>query len=155
MLEPTSAGAHIKADPEPVQGPSEIGWRQIVLQIFMPSATDHLRLHACAFNGRDLDNLAAQAAPHAPCFCDGEWVGEGPVAFRAALEREFTLDANVLGRMARLDNEPVILEVSGSEGRWEPRGAVRLVGDGKGRIREMHIDHREAVVRSVVPEPDL
>ena len=120
----------------------------------MTSERDILRLHACAFNGRDLDNLAAQASPHAPCFCDGEWVGEGPAAVREALEREFTQEANLVGRMARLDNEAVIVELAGGEGHWQPRGALRIRGDGNGRIREVHIDHRERAVRGVVPEPD-
>ncbi len=116
-------------------------------------ARDLLRLHACAFNGRDLDNLAFAAAPDAPCFCDGEWVGEGPQAMRDALEREFIQEANLVGRMASLDNEAVILEMSGGEGHWTPRGAVRIRGDASGRIRELHIDHREPTVRAVVPEP--
>lgn len=121
----------------------------------MATAREHFRMHTCAFNGRDLDNLASQAAPHAPCFCDGEWVGEGPVAIREALEREFTQEANLIGRMASLDNKPVIMELSGGEGRWETRGAVRIVGDANGRIRELHIDHRERALRSLVPAPDL
>jgi hypothetical protein len=120
----------------------------------MPHAErDLIRLHACAFNGRDLDNLARQAEEDAPCFCDGEWVGEGPKAMREALEREFTQDANLVGRMARLDDQPVIMEVSGVEGRWEPRGALRFVGDGSGRIRELRIDHGARIVGSLVPEP--
>ena len=118
------------------------------------SERDILRLHACAFNGRDLENLTSSAAADAPCFCDGEWVGEGPAAMRAALEREFTQEANLVGRMARLDNEPVIVELSGGEGNWTPLGAVRIRGDARGRIRELHIDHRELAVRGIVPEPD-
>lgn len=117
------------------------------------SERDILRLHACAFNGRDLDNLAFAAAPDAPCFCDGEWVGEGPQALRDALEREFTQDANLVGRMAKLDNdEAVIMEFAGTEGHWTPRGSVRIRGDGHGRISELHIDHREPM-RSFVPGP--
>lgn len=120
----------------------------------MPHAErDLIRMHACAFNGRDLDNIALQAAADAPCFCDGEWVGEGPKAMREALEREFTQEANLAGRMALLGNEPVIMEVSGVEGRWEPRGALRFRGDGSGRIRELRIDHGAGIVGSLVPEP--
>lgn len=119
------------------------------------TAPRDLRLHVCAFNGRDLDSLASQAAPDAPCFCDGEWVGEGPGAMRAALEREFTQDANLVARAARIGDEPVIMELGGSEGRWVPRGAVRIRGDRHGRIREMHIDHRDRVVNGLVPEPDV
>lgn len=115
---------------------------------------DLVRMHACAFNGRDLDNIASQARANAPCFCDGEWVGEGPVAMREALEREFTLEANLVGRVGRLADEPVIMELGGTEGRWETRGAVRLQQDAQGRIREMRIDHRPHVVRGLVPEPD-
>jgi hypothetical protein len=117
------------------------------------SERDLIRMHACSFNGRDLDNLASQAVPNAPCFCDGEWVGEGPKAMREALEREFMLEANLVGRMARLDNEPVIAELSGGEGNWQTRGTVRILGGRDGRIRELHIDHREPVVKAVVPEP--
>lgn len=121
----------------------------------MPSASDHLRLHACAFNGRDLDNIARQAGAHTPCFCDGEWVGEGPVAVRDALEREFSQHANLVGRMGRLDNEPVIMEIDGVEGNWQPRGAVRLVGDAGGRIREVRIDHAPSILEQLVPDPDF
>jgi hypothetical protein len=119
------------------------------------SERDLIRMHACAFNGRDLDSLASQAVPNAPCFCDGEWVGEGPQAMRDALEREFTQEANLVARMARLDDEPVIVEMTGGEGNWQARGAVRILGGRDGRIRELHIDHREPVVRAVVPEPGI
>lgn len=122
----------------------------------MPTAhRDVIRLHTCAFNGRDLDQIASQAGPRTPCFCDGEWVGEGPVAVREALEREFTQDANLVGRLGTLDNEPVIMELAGTEGRWLPRGAVRIVGDRDGRIRELRIDHAPGIVQGLVPEPDL
>lgn len=114
---------------------------------------DLLRMHACAFNGRDLDLLAGQADPDTPCFCDGEWVGEGPAAVREALQREFLLDAGVVGRVARLGDEPVIIELGGGEGHWEPKGAVRIRGDGEGRIREFRIEHADRIVRAVVPEP--
>lgn len=114
---------------------------------------DLLRLHACAFNGRDLENLAAQAEPHAPCFCDGEWVGEGPDALRQALERELTQEANLVARMAVVDDEPILVELSGGEGHWHPHGTLRFRGGAGGRIREFHIDHRGPTVRSAVPEP--
>lgn len=113
---------------------------------------DAIRLHACAFNGRDLDHIALQAEPDAPCFCDGEWVGEGPVAVREALQREFNLEANLVGRVGQLDDEPVIIELAGGEGRWEPRGAVRLLDDESGRIREVRIDHAPNIVRGLVPQ---
>lgn len=115
---------------------------------------DLVRMHACAFNGRDLDHIASQAHAHAPCFCDGEWVGEGPVALREALEREFNLEANLVARVGRLADEPVVIELGGSEGRWETRGALRFLPGTDGRIREMRIDHRPQVVSGVVPEPD-
>ena len=114
---------------------------------------DLIRMHACAFNGRDLNNIALQAEADAPCFCDGEWVGEGPKAMREALEREFTQDANLVARMAQLGNEPVIMELAGGEGHWEPRGALRFVGDGSGRILELRIEHGARIVASLVPEP--
>src|SRR5687768_14731330 len=104
----------------------------------MPQAErDLIRMHACAFNGRDLENIALQAEEDAPCFCDGEWVGEGPKGMREALEREFTQDANLVARMAHFDNQPVIMELGGGEGHWEPRGALRFRADGAGRIREL------------------
>lgn len=120
-----------------------------------PAHPDVMRLHTCAFNGRDLDHIASQARANTPCFCDGEWVGEGPVAVRQALEREFTQDAGLVGRVGRLDDEPVIMELGGSEGRWEPRGAVRIMGDGDGRIREVRIEHAPRIVQGLVPEPDV
>ena len=119
------------------------------------SSRDTVRMHACAFNGRDLDNIALQAEADAPCFCDGEWVGEGPQAVREALEREFTQDANLVARMARLDNEPVLMEIAGNEGRWETRGALRFKDDGAGRIRELRIDHGPRIIGNLVPEPDI
>lgn len=118
------------------------------------AARDLLRLHACAFNGRDLENLASQAEPDAPCFCDGEWVGEGPRGMREALEREFTQEANLVARMAMLGDEPILVELSGGEGHWDQRGTVRLRGGEGGRIREMRIDHGGPLVRAAVLEPD-
>lgn len=119
----------------------------------MAETRDFLRLHACAFNGRDLDNLASQAEPDAACFCDGEWVGEGPRALREALERELVQEANLVARMAVVDDEPILLELSGGEGHWNPRGTLRFRGTEAGRIRELRIDHDGGLVRAAVPEP--
>ena len=118
----------------------------------MAGASD-IRLHVCALNGRDLDHIARSAQPDAPCFCDGEWVGEGPEAMVQALEREFGQE--IIARLGRLQDEPVILEVAGGEGAWETRGAVRIVGDTDGRIRELRIEHRPNIVQGLVPEPDV
>jgi hypothetical protein len=110
-----------------------------------------LRVHRCALNARDLDALARQAAPHAPCLCDGEWVGEGPDAVLEALQREFR-DDEVIVRFAQLDGEPVVVGF-GAEG--EPRATFRIATAADGRIRELRIDHGPAVSSRLVPEPDL
>jgi hypothetical protein len=120
----------------------------------MSEIRDLVRMQTRAFNGRDLDNLCRQAQPDAPCFCDGEWVGEGPAAMRAALERELTQDANLVGRIGTLDNEPILVELGGGEGHYEARGAVRFKGDAGGRIRELRIDHNARIVAAIVPDPD-
>ena len=103
-----------------------------------------LRVHTCALNARDVETLAAQAAPHAPCFCDGEWVGEGPQAVREALAREFALDEEVFARLGTHDGEPAILQF---DAKGAQRTAMRFRGEpGGGRFQELRIDHRRPVV---------
>jgi hypothetical protein len=111
-----------------------------------------LRVHRCALNARDLDTLARQAAPHAPCLCDGEWVGEGPQAVRDALEREFQALDDVIVRFAHLDGEPVVV---GFDAGGEPKATFRIDAGSDGRIRGLRIDHDAAVSSRLVPEPDL
>lgn len=114
---------------------------------------DLLRVHACAINGRDLETLASHAEPDAPCFRDGEWVGEGPEGVRRLLQQEVAGD-DFLARMGHVAGEPVILEFSGGEGRWRAHGALRIRGDPEdGRIRELRLTHDERIVRAAVPEP--
>jgi hypothetical protein len=103
-----------------------------------------LRLHTCALNARDVETLAAQAAPNAPCICDGEWVGEGPDAVRAALAKEFATDDEVFARLGTLDGEPAILQFDAS---GEQRSALRFLGGpAPGRFHELRIDHRRPAV---------
>jgi hypothetical protein len=116
-----------------------------------------LRVHTCAMNARDVETLAAQAAPHAPCFCDGEWVGEGPEAVRRALAKEFAVNEEVFARLGLHDGEPAILQFD-SDGLQ--RGAMRFRGrPGAARFQELRIDHprsaasRGPMVESVVPQP--
>lgn len=115
-----------------------------------------LRVHTCALNARDVETLAAQAAPHAPCICDGEWVGEGPEAVRRALAREFAVNEEVFSRLGLHDGEPAILQF---DSRGAQRGALRFRGQlGAARFQELRIDHPRAAARppaveTVVPEP--
>lgn len=115
-----------------------------------------LRVHTCALNARDVETLAAQAAPHAPCICDGEWVGEGPDAVRRALTKEFAVNEEVFARLGLHDGEPAILQF---DARGAQRGALRFRGQlGAARFQELRIDHRPAVagrpvVEGLVPEP--
>lgn len=118
-----------------------------------------LRLHTCALNARDVETLAAQAAPHAPCICDGEWVGEGPEAVRQALAKEFAGDEEVFARLGLHDGEPAVLQFDSSGAQ---RGALRFRGQlGGARFQELRIDHRPAgsarpgrpLVEGLVPEP--
>lgn len=108
--------------------------------VWFPMAELHdLRLHACALNARDVETLAAQAGPHAPCICDGEWVGEGPEAVRAALAKEFATGDEVFARLGTLDGQPVILQFDAS---GEQRSALRFLGgSAPGRFQELRIDH--------------
>src|SRR5687768_10986108 len=93
-----------------------------------------LRLHTCALNARDLETLAAQAAPHAPCICDGEWVGEGPEAVRRALAKEFAVNEEVFARLGVHDGEPAILQF---DSLGAQRTALRFRGQpGLGRFQE-------------------
>jgi hypothetical protein len=118
-----------------------------------------LRLHTCALNARDVETLAAQAAPHAPCICDGEWVGEGPEAVRQVLAKEFAAGEEVFARLGLHDGEPAVLQFDSSGAQ---RGALRFRGRlGGARFQELRIDHRPAgsghpgrpVVEGLVPEP--
>ena len=115
-----------------------------------------LHLHACALNARDLETLASHAFRDAPCICDGEWVGEGPDAVRKALEKEFSMNEEAIGRIARLgtvDGEPAVLEFDGGDEPHEPRAILRFVGGGGGRIRELRIDHGERPPRPPARPP--
>ena len=118
-----------------------------------------LRLHTCALNARDVETLAAQAAPHAPCICDGEWVGEGPEAVRQALAKEFAGDEEVFARLGLHDGEPAVLQFDSSGAQ---RGALRFRGQlGGARFQELRIDHRppgparpgRPLVEGLVAEP--
>lgn len=106
-----------------------------------------LRVHTCALNARDLDALANQALRSAPCFCDGEWVGEGPEGVRQALEKEFAMNDEAFARIGTVDGQPAVL---GFDGGGAPRSILRFMGDGDGRIRELRIDHGAAPARPVV-----
>lgn len=113
-----------------------------------------LRVHTCALNARDVETLAAQAAPHAPCFCDGEWVGEGPEAVRRALSKEFAVNEEVFARLGVHEGEPAILQF---DSHGAQRGTLRFRGQlGGARFQELRIDHKPAAGRAVVgevPEP--
>jgi hypothetical protein len=114
-----------------------------------------LRVHTCALNARDVETLAAQAAPHAPCICDGEWVGEGPEAVRRALTKEFAVNEEVFARLGVHDGEPAILQFDAG---GTQRGAMRFRGQlGGSRFQELRIDHpgppARPIVEAPVPEP--
>jgi ketosteroid isomerase-like protein len=101
---------------------------------------DLLRVHASAINGRDVESLVAHATPDAACFCDGQWVGEGPEAVRAMLEAEYTLHNDLIARVDEHNGEPVIVEF-GPDGQ-DRHATVRIRGDRHdGRIREIRLDH--------------
>ena len=111
-----------------------------------------LRVHTCALNARDVETLAAQAAPHAPCICDGEWVGEGPEAVRKALTKEFDVNEDIFARLGTHDGEPAVLQF---DALGAQRAALRFRGPGVGRYHELRIDHRQPVVRAARAEPDV
>jgi hypothetical protein len=103
-----------------------------------------LRVHTCALNARDVETLAAQAAPHAPCICDGEWVGEGPEAVRQVLTKEFAHNEEVFARLGTIDGEPAILQF---DALGAQRSSLRFRGSGgTGPYRELRIDHPKPVV---------
>ncbi|HUR25869.1 MAG TPA: hypothetical protein VM327_07655 [Candidatus Thermoplasmatota archaeon] len=104
-----------------------------------------LRVHTCALNARDVETLAAQAAPHAPCICDGEWIGEGPDAVRRALSREFAVNEEVFARLGVHEGEPAVLQF---DSRGAPRSILRFRGQlGAARFQELRIDHRQPLER--------
>ncbi|MHB1262519.1 MAG: hypothetical protein ACYC2H_12480 [Thermoplasmatota archaeon] len=111
-----------------------------------------LRLHTCALNARDVETLAAQAAPHAACICDGEWIGEGPDGVRQALAKEFALNEEVFARLGVHDGEPAVLQY---DAKGAQRSALRFRGEpGVGRFQELRIDHdRATVIQSGLSEP--
>lgn len=116
----------------------------------MPDLRD-FRVHTCALNARDLDTLAAQALAAAPCFCDGEWIGEGPEAVRRALEDEFQRNPQAIVGLGTVDGEPAAFEFD--EGGVE-RAVLRFRNDPRGRIRELRIDHRPAAVVELAGAPE-
>jgi hypothetical protein len=109
------------------------------------------RVHTCALNARDLDHLAAHAVAGAPCFCDGEWVGEGPEALRRALEQEFRLNEDAIVRLGTVDGEPAALEFDAG---GVERAVLRFRNDPRGRIRELRIDHRPAALVALAGAPE-
>ncbi|MEA3136019.1 MAG: hypothetical protein QOJ26_924 [Thermoplasmata archaeon] len=118
------------------------------------------RFHTCAMNARDVETLAAQAAPHAPCFCDGEWVGEGPEAVRAALAKEFAVNEDIFARVGEHLGEPAILQFDSGGAE---RSALRFRGGpgvGVGRFQELRIDHpkpprRPEIIPAGLSDPDV
>ncbi len=112
-----------------------------------------LRVHTCALNARDVETLAAQAAPHAACICDGEWVGEGPEAVRKALTKEFAVNEEIFARLGLHDGEPAVLQF---DSKGTQRSSLRFRGEpGVGRFQELRIDHRSAaaVVHAGLADP--
>jgi hypothetical protein len=111
-----------------------------------------LRVHTCALNARDVETLAAQAAPHAPCICDGEWVGEGPEAIRQVLAKELAHDEEVFARLGTVDGEPAILQF---DAHGAQRSSLRFRGSGGGvPYRELRIDHpRPVVLQAGIGDP--
>lgn len=107
-----------------------------------------LRVHTCALNARDLDALANQAIRNAPCFRDGEWVGEGPEGVRQALEKEFAMNDEAFARIGTVDGRPAVL---GFDGGGTPRAVLHFVGGNDGRIRELRIDHAGSPARPARP----
>lgn len=99
------------------------------------------RVHACALNARDIETLAAHAVQGAPCFCDGEWVGEGPEAFRRALEDEFRHNEEGIVRLGTVNGEPAALEFDAG---GAARATLRFRHGPRGSIHELRIDHRQA-----------
>jgi hypothetical protein len=110
---------------------------------------DILRMHACAFNGRDVESMVAQATPATAIFKDGRWVGEGLEAVRRAILDEYAR-GDVIGRLMTLDGETVLAEWSGPEGARVPTGAMRIQAGPSSQIRELRIDHDEDIVRRLV-----
>lgn len=112
-----------------------------------------LRVHTCALNARDVETLVAQAAPHAPCICDGEWVGEGPEAVRKALTKEFDVNEDIFARLGTHDGEPAVLQF---DALGAQRAALRFRGGlGVGRYQELLIDHHRKPVLEAEVGPDV
>ncbi|HLF16202.1 MAG TPA: nuclear transport factor 2 family protein [Candidatus Thermoplasmatota archaeon] len=108
-----------------------------------PPPREVLGLPIRAFNGHDLEGLEAHVAQGAPCIRDGELLGEGPAAVRRALQEEYKLSEELVGRVMELDGEPVVVEWDG-EGWGRPIGVLRVAGEG--RITGLRIDHDERTV---------
>jgi hypothetical protein len=113
------------------------------------STRELLRVHAFAFNGRDVESLVSQSTSATACFRDGRWVGEGPEAVRRAILEEYER-GDIVGRLMTVDGEPLLAEWSGPEGARVPTGAVRIQAGPTARIQEIRIDHDEAMVRRLV-----
>ncbi len=105
-------------------------------------------MQAKAITGHDLSTLAALAAPGARCMRDGEWVGDGPQAFRDALEAEFRLSDELVARVVDLDGGPAVVEYADSDGKPHPVGLLRV--EGGDQVTALRIDHDADLVRRLV-----
>lgn len=114
---------------------------------------DILRVHACAFNGRDVESVAAHGAATTACFSDGKWVGEGPEAIRRLLEAEYARHDDMIAKVDEENGEPVIVEF-GPDGQ-DRHATVRIHSrPTDGCIREIHVTHLSSPLRRPdVPRP--
>jgi hypothetical protein len=108
-----------------------------------------LRVHAGAINAQDLDTILGHYYAASRCIRDGELVGEGPETVRQTLMEDFRGEGDLVGRVMRLDGEPILIEWGGLEGRGEPRTVVRIEARGD-VVREVRIDRDAQAVRDLV-----
>lgn len=107
-----------------------------------------VRVHAGAFNAHDPALLGNTLLPSAPCWRDGEFLGEGAAGLRRAFEAEHQ-GGEVVGQVVQVDGEPMVVEWGGPEGRREPLGVLRLQSRGD-RVSEVRFDHDAALVRRLL-----
>lgn len=105
-----------------------------------------LRVQAHAFNAKDLDTAVGHYTAAARFLRDGEWIGEGREAVRQGLEQEFA--AGVVGRLAELDGESVLVAYTGDEGHEEPSGVLRFRARGAW-LTECSVDHSPSTLQQV------
>lgn len=102
-----------------------------------------LKVQSRAFNAQDVDSVVGQYAAEAQFIRDGELVAEGRDGVAKVFQDEYKRLADrggVISRLALVDDDEVLVEYTGDEGRGTAEGIIRFE-DGESGITMCWIDH--------------